>query len=74
MIAAIGMSPAKTMTIMQTVSEAPMENAKESCVGEVRSLDHTTSQKACLLSSGRDGRGSEMKDYFVDKLRSFDKS
>ena len=73
MIAATDTS-AKTMTILQIVSEGPMESARESCEGEVRGLDLTTSQEACSLSSGSEGRGSEMNNYFKGKLHSLDES
>ena len=54
-------SAAKSMTTEQTVSKGPMESGSESCEGKVRGLDLTTCHKAGLLSSGSEGRGSEMK-------------
>ena len=59
---------------MQTVWVGTIRSARESFEGEVRSLDLTNSKKACLLSSGSEHRGSEMNDYFEDRLRLLDES
>ena len=65
-------SPAKPMTVAQTVAKKPTDETERVCdEGRMEGLNPTTPQKNCLLSSGNEVRGSNMIDYFEDRLRSF---